>query len=107
MKYLALLVLLVLATACTINPVVSEADFALTVTARGEVPPIPTIEPSLVPTVTPECLDIAGNISSSGEKIYHLPGQSNYGNVKIDKEGESWFCTEQAAIDAGFRKSQN
>jgi hypothetical protein len=69
-------------------------------------------EESLVPTTTPEptdapCLDIKGNISASGEFIYHLPGQSNYNQVEIDKEGESYFCTEEEAEAAGFRKARN
>lgn len=53
-----------------------------------------------------ECL-IKGNISSSGEKIYHLPGQRYYDKTVIDEsKGERWFCTEQEAIQAGWRKSK-
>lgn len=51
------------------------------------------------------CLDIKGNISSSGEKIYHVSGQLNYERTKIDKEGEAFFCTEEEAQEAGFRKA--
>ena len=54
------------------------------------------------------CL-IKGNISKTKfdengepEKIYHLPGQRRYAETKIE-EGEQYFCTEQDAIDAGFR----
>jgi len=52
------------------------------------------------------CL-IKGNISSSGEKIYHVPGGSSYAKTQIDtSKGERWFCTEQEAQDAGWRKSK-
>ncbi len=51
---------------------------------------------------------IKGNISSSGEKIYHVPGQSSYDATGItESKGERWFCTEQEALDAGWRKSKS
>lgn len=51
--------------------------------------------------------DIKGNISyNSGEKIYHVPGQEYYYETEISPEyGERWFCSEQEAIDSGWRKS--
>lgn len=52
-----------------------------------------------------EC-DIKGNISASGEKIYHMPGQYYYDKTSINEsKGEKWFCNEQEALDAGWRKS--
>jgi len=52
------------------------------------------------------CL-IKGNISSSGEKIYHVPGGSYYDRTVIDEsKGERWFCSEQEAQAAGWRKSK-
>ena len=55
---------------------------------------------------TSGCL-IKGNISSSGEKIYHMPGQKYYDKTVIDtSRGEKWFCTEQDAQSAGWRKSK-
>ncbi len=55
---------------------------------------------------TPEAL-IKGNISSSDEKIYHVPGGSFYPQTVIDEAaGERWFCTESEARDAGWRISQ-
>lgn len=123
MKYLLLLVLLV-AVAC--QPVIDPRDpatAAATQTAiaaqpvTGNVgvlrvrllnaPPIPTIEPVLLPTVTPtpECVNAKANISASGERIYHLPGQANYNTVKIDKDGEAVYCTAAEAEAAGFRKA--
>lgn len=54
-----------------------------------------------------EGCQIKGNISSSGEKIYHLPGQKYYDKTIIDEgKGERWFCTEQDAVSAGWRKSK-
>ncbi|MDP2873696.1 MAG: thermonuclease family protein [bacterium] len=51
---------------------------------------------------------IKGNISSAGEKIYHIPGCPDYENTVINLEkGERWFCTEEEAISAGWRKSKN
>ena len=50
---------------------------------------------------------IKGNISSSGEKIYHVPGGRSYDDTIItESKGESWFCTEQEAVDAGWRKAK-
>jgi micrococcal nuclease len=51
---------------------------------------------------------IKANISSSGERIYHVPGQQFYNQTQIDEaSGERWFCTEQQAMDAGWRKSKS
>ncbi len=57
-------------------------------------------------TTTSTCL-IKGNISSSGEKIYHVPGGAYYDVTVIDTSaGERWFCTTQQAEDAGWRASK-
>ena len=53
-----------------------------------------------------ECL-IKGNINSRGEKIYHLPSMQFYDRTIIDEsKGERWFCSEEEAIAAGWRKSK-
>jgi hypothetical protein len=54
----------------------------------------------------PTCL-IKGNVNfNDGEKIYHLPGQVYYNETVIDpRYGERWFCTEDEARAAGWRKS--
>ena len=53
------------------------------------------------------CL-IKGNISTSGEKIYHLLGCGSYSKTQIDeKRGEKWFCSESKAQAAGWRKALN
>jgi micrococcal nuclease len=50
---------------------------------------------------------IKGNISSSG-KIYHLPGCGSYDKTTVsESQGERWFCSEQDAINAGWRKAKN
>ena len=51
---------------------------------------------------------IKGNINSSGEMIYHLPGCASYNVTKIDESrGEKWFCSESEALSAGWRKALN
>ena len=48
---------------------------------------------------------IKGNISSNGEKIYHLPNSKNYLKTKISpSKGERWFCSEKEAKANGWRK---
>ncbi len=50
---------------------------------------------------------IKGNISSSGEKIYHLPSGQYYERTKINSsKGELWFCSEDEARASGWRKSK-
>ena len=49
---------------------------------------------------------IKGNISRGGERIYHMPFQQFYSRTKIEEgKGERWFCTEEDAIDAGWRRA--
>ncbi|MFC0804800.1 succinoglycan biosynthesis protein exoi [Ensifer sp. P24N7] len=51
--------------------------------------------------------DIKGNISiDSGERIFHVPGQEYYSETRIRPEyGERWFCSEEEAWAAGWRKA--
>lgn len=52
-----------------------------------------------------DCI-IKGNISNSG-RIYHLPGQENYADTRIDpSRGERWFCSEAEARAAGWRRAR-
>jgi len=73
--------------------------------------------PACIPTpVAPGVCDysgtgqrlIKGNISKdTGEKIYHVPGGEFYDKTVIDESaGERWFCTEQEAVAAGWRRSK-
>lgn len=49
---------------------------------------------------------IKGNVNSSGERIYHVPGGSFYNRTDIKpEEGDRWFCTSAEAQAAGFRES--
>ena len=52
------------------------------------------------PKTNEKCL-IKGNISRENKKIYHIPSGKYYEQTKPEK----WFCTQQQAIDAGFKKS--
>ena len=57
--------------------------------------------------VNPNCR-IKGNISRSGERIFHVPGQDYYAKTQITvSKGERWFCTEAEARAAGWRKARN
>lgn len=51
---------------------------------------------------------IKGNISvNTGERIYHVPGQRYYRQTTISpSKGERWFCTEDEAREAGWRRSK-
>lgn len=49
--------------------------------------------------------DIKGNIGV--ERIYHVPGSQYYEQTVIDKEKcERWFCSEEDASRAGWRKAR-
>lgn len=62
---------------------------------------------SPTPVSDQSACSIKGNISSSGEKIYHMPGRNFYDKTVIDEsKGERWFCSEQEAISSGWRKSK-
>jgi endonuclease YncB( thermonuclease family) len=51
--------------------------------------------------------NIKGNISSSGERIYHIPGAQHYERTKINTaKSERWFCSEYEAAAAGWRKAK-
>jgi len=52
--------------------------------------------------------DIKGNVSyNTGERIYHVPGQRYYDDTVVSpSHGERWFCSEEEARRAGWRKSK-
>lgn len=56
-----------------------------------------------------EDCDIKWNISFHwGEKIYHLPWCPDYDATKINTSyWERWFCSEEEAINAGWRRAYN
>jgi endonuclease YncB( thermonuclease family) len=64
-----------------------------------------SISPSAPPVA--DCT-IKGNVNRQGDRIYFLPGNSAYGKVRMDKGlGERWFCSEEEALSAGWRKARN
>lgn len=57
--------------------------------------------------ITDKDCPIKGNINRSGERIYHLPGSRYYVQTKINiAKSERYFCTEEAAEKAGWRKAK-
>jgi endonuclease YncB( thermonuclease family) len=49
---------------------------------------------------------IKGNVSRSGERIYHMPWQRDYPRIQMDGHAEKrWFCNENEAVAAGWRKA--
>jgi len=64
--------------------------------------------PNLASSSSSGVCTIKGNISSTKERIYHVIGCGSYGKTTIDEsKGEKWFCSEQEALDAGWRKALN
>ena len=54
----------------------------------------------------PSC-NIKGNVNSRGERIYHTPALRDYDRTNVrPEEGDRWFCTEEEARAAGFRRAQ-
>lgn len=59
------------------------------------------------PPPLPTTCTIKGNVSRSGERIYHRPESREYARVVIDaKAGERMFCSEAEAQAAGWRASR-
>lgn len=80
------------------------AGVASPITTKTITPVDQTILAPSVPAVS--CV-IKGNISAK-EKIYHLPGCASYSQTIINENaGEKWFCSEEEAVKAGFRKAKN
>jgi micrococcal nuclease len=63
--------------------------------------------PTAGPTSGGRCL-IKGNLSSDGERIYHVPGGRSYDRTVVtESRGERWFCTEAEARAAGWRAARD
>lgn len=70
--------------------------------------PAPQVQGQSVERSTGTACLIKGNISAKGDKIYHLPGCGSYDKTSIDESvGEKWFCSEDEAQKAGWRKAKN
>ncbi|MFQ5786208.1 MAG: thermonuclease family protein [Alphaproteobacteria bacterium] len=51
---------------------------------------------------------IKGDITAEGARIYHLPGGTSYERTRIDvSTGERWFCAEEDAQAAGWRRADD
>lgn len=89
----------------------SDNDFDRLVDAKDpgcgpNPPPLPELPPWRIVPKTDGYGLVKGDIGSGGEKRYHLPGSVYYDEVKIDEsQGERWFCSEQLARSAGWRKA--
>ena len=54
-----------------------------------------------------DACNIKGNVNTRGERIYHVPGQRYYKETRIvANHGERWFCSEEEARRAGWRKAK-
>lgn len=47
---------------------------------------------------------IKGNVSTNGQ-IYHMPGQRHYDQVTMRGSARRWFCSEEQAQAAGWRRA--
>lgn len=56
-------------------------------------------------TKAPPGCEIKGNVGRHGVRIYHLPGQISYERINMEKLGARWFCTEEEAQAADWRKA--
>lgn len=61
--------------------------------------------PSGESTANANC-KIKGNVSRRGDQIYHMPWQRDYNRIQMSGHPEKrWFCSEDEAIKAGWRKA--
>ncbi len=83
------------------NKTVILGAVSVPVTAQAQLtnPALTTGAPS------PDCI-IKGNINRNGERIYHMLGQQHYDAVNMAKPGMRWFCSEEDAVAAGWRRSK-
>jgi len=78
------------------------------VSTNATVAPTTAISPAAQSSASNPSCTIKGNISASGEKIYHPQGCGSYSKTTIDeKRGERWFCTEAEAQSSGWRRALN
>lgn len=55
----------------------------------------------------PKCSIKANIDKNTNEMVYYLPDCVQYKTTIVEKDtGESWYCSEKEAIEAGYRKSE-
>lgn len=92
---------------------IMDTDATATQNFATSVMPTATMRPTQIPptpTVNTAVCRIKGNVSTrnGNKKIYHCPNFPDYSKTEVNKnEGDRWFCTEEEAIAAGFRKPEN
>jgi Staphylococcal nuclease homologue len=59
---------------------------------------------SAIGAPSPQCI-IKGNINRKNEHIYHMPGQLNYAQINMADPRKRWFCSEEEATAAGWRRA--
>jgi len=60
-----------------------------------------------MPAAAQKGCNIKGNINTQGERIYHMPGDEYYDETRISaSHGERWFCSEEEARAAGWRRAK-
>lgn len=68
-------------------------------------PAVSAETPYITANTSTECV-LKGNVNADGERIYHVPGQMHYEKTVIDEsKGERWFCSDEQATTAGWRKA--
>jgi len=73
----------------------------------SDPPPLPPLPPHRIVPLADGYDLIKGNISSSGARIYHLPGSKYYDKTRInERDGERWFPSVIEAREAGWRGSR-
>ena len=104
-----------------INQAIADYDQAIALDPNSIVPPLPTKPRATPPPIPRGCPGgcsvypswcappIKGNVGfETGERIYHVLGQEYYEATVINtRYGERWFCTEEEAVGAGWRKARN
>ena len=86
-------------------PAAFAEEVAAPTATPGGLPAVGGCTGERTPAPDPGC-PIKGNISATGERIYHLPGQEHYcATVIRPEQGERWFCTTTEAEAAGWRAS--
>lgn len=52
-----------------------------------------------------QCL-VKGNLDRNDKRYYHLPGFKYYNQTQVNLDhGDKWFCSEEEAIKAGFKRA--